>query len=143
MSAKSDEDEATAVAALSARWQERWPACRPIGHELRDTAPSTWVRFHSLPESKRYAEDEDEYRVLLDRHNTVIGELVADSHDDALLVISCAWSDGPVPVPRHDDLARLAPSSVYWTSLLIDDHWTHLFAGTAAWRTGVLDGLLR
>jgi hypothetical protein len=41
---------------LDARWQERWPRCRPVGYELRGCARATWVRFHTLSGSKRYAE---------------------------------------------------------------------------------------
>ena len=37
-----------------------------------------WVRFHSLPGSKRYAENEAEYACVLSRHNVVIGELLEE-----------------------------------------------------------------
>lgn len=35
------------------------------------------MRFHSLPDSKRYAESEDEYAIVLDRYNTILDELFA------------------------------------------------------------------
>jgi hypothetical protein len=34
-----------------------------------------WVRFHSLPESKRYPDSQAEYAIELDRHYTVLSEL--------------------------------------------------------------------
>ncbi|MEV6154266.1 hypothetical protein AB0L53_28340 [Nonomuraea sp. NPDC052129] len=61
---------------LSALWRSRWPDCPPIGHELRSDA-DCWVRFHSLPGSKRYAETEAEYRTILHRYNTVLTEMFA------------------------------------------------------------------
>lgn len=48
-------------------WEQRWPDCPPLAHELKSSYEDRWVRFHSLPESKRYAETEDEYEVLLGR----------------------------------------------------------------------------
>jgi hypothetical protein len=64
-------------ADLTGLWQERWPRCPPVGYKLRGPYQDVWVRFHSLPESKRYPEDENEYAVVLERYNTVLDELFA------------------------------------------------------------------
>lgn len=126
-------------------WSRRWPACRPIGHELRSSARATWVRFHSLPGSKRHPEDASEYDELLGRHNTVIGELVLDSASAAVQVFTCAWSAESSPTAREAALARAAPtSSTLWASIEREaGSWVHLYSGTLPWRTGVLDDLLR
>lgn len=60
--------------ALSQLWAQSWPGLQPIGHEVRDER-ERWVRFHALPESKRYPEDEQEYAEVLRRHNLLLGEL--------------------------------------------------------------------
>ncbi|MFC7384137.1 DUF3885 domain-containing protein [Sphaerisporangium rhizosphaerae] len=60
---------------LSERWQANWLDCPPVGHELKRFHGSRWVRFHSLPESKRYADTPAEYEILPRRHNTVLSEL--------------------------------------------------------------------
>ncbi|GHE33827.1 hypothetical protein CP980_12775 [Streptomyces vinaceus] len=44
---------------------------------LKTAYSDRWVRFHSLPEPKRYAADEEEYAIVLDRYNTVLDELFA------------------------------------------------------------------
>ena len=36
-------------------WRNHYGECPPLGHRLRDAFVDRWVRFHSLPESKRYA----------------------------------------------------------------------------------------
>lgn len=64
-------------AELTLRWQQRWAGLAAVGRPLRHAFPSRWVRFHSLPGSKRYAGSDYEYGVQLHRHNTVIGELNA------------------------------------------------------------------
>ncbi len=38
---------------LLARWEERWQAMPPDAHKLRVEHAERWVRFHSLPDSKR------------------------------------------------------------------------------------------
>ncbi|MEV8528784.1 hypothetical protein AB0451_32290 [Streptomyces sp. NPDC052000] len=55
------------TAALAELWQQRRPNCPPVGYKLRDPYRNVWVRFHLLPESKRYAEEESEYTVVLER----------------------------------------------------------------------------
>lgn len=47
-------------ADLTELWQQHWPSCPPVGYKLRGPYRDVWVRFHSLLESKRYAEDESE-----------------------------------------------------------------------------------
>ena len=41
----------------------------PLGHILRVEYPERWLRIHSLPDSKRYADTPIEYSTLLTRHN--------------------------------------------------------------------------
>jgi hypothetical protein len=85
--------ESDAVRAASER---RRPECPPIAHRLRDHYPERWVRFHSLPGSKRFADTADEYATTLDRHNTVLTESAPGA---SLLVITCEWTDQDVPRP--------------------------------------------
>ena len=43
----------------------------PLGHILRAELPERWLRVHSLPDAKRYADTPIEYSTLLTRHNAV------------------------------------------------------------------------
>jgi hypothetical protein len=74
---------------VRAAWQRRWPQCPAIAHRLRVCYPERWVRFHSLPGSKRHAEAASEYAIILDRHNTVPTEL---SPGASPIVITCDWT---------------------------------------------------
>ncbi|AOS63948.1 DUF3885 domain-containing protein [Actinoalloteichus hymeniacidonis] len=131
------------TAALTELWDRRWPGQSKLPYELRD-ARDRWVRFHALPESKRYPERESEYATVLRRHNTVLTEL-ADGGD--LLLMTSGYSDGPeqagaaAMVPAHRDAA-------YWTTICIDDQppfesYLHLFVSRIPWSPGALDPLLR
>ena len=92
---------------LNARWAKAWGECRPVSYELRSCLQDRWVRFHSLPGSKRYANNDDEYNELMHRHLTVLAELLShDGADEAreLLVVTASWSDGPEPAPCDAEL---------------------------------------
>lgn len=128
-------------------WQRRWPECPAIAHQLRACYPERWVRFHSLPGSKRYADDAGEYATILDRHNTVLTEL---SPNVSLIVITCDWTgQNAPPVQRAPLQARLDPGGVHWSTVQPDPdepdfqvYW-HLFVSRRTWRPGILDDLLR
>ena len=138
--------ELISVGTLNARWHERWPRCRPVGYELRSCARATWVRFHSLPESKRYAEDDSEYAEILRRHHVLLGEMPGAGE---VLVVTTAWSGSRDPASREPRLAGVLPDAVYWMPVLTDrddtgwESWVHLYVSMSGWRGGELDPLLR
>jgi hypothetical protein len=125
---------------LTDLWQRHWPDCPPVGYKLRNPYRNVWVRFHSLPESKRYAEDESEYAVVLERYNTVLDELFAGGD---VYVITPVWT-------TEADVPPVRPDAAYWQGLLVQDDpdpefrtYCHLFAARQPWRHGCLDALLR
>ena len=67
-------------------WDKNYPESNPIGHELRSVYPNRWLRIHSLPESKRYAESENEYQIILDRQNKLISELIGENSE--IIIVS-------------------------------------------------------
>ncbi len=66
------------MASFETEWNQRYRECRPTGYALRAGDAKNWLRFHSLPESKRYAETKAERAIVLMRMNTlamaVLGE---------------------------------------------------------------------
>ncbi|GAA2101681.1 hypothetical protein GCM10009801_75130 [Streptomyces albiaxialis] len=133
---------------LTELWEDRWGECAPVAHLLRGPYRDVWVRFHSLPGSKRYPEDEREYGIALDRYNTVLDELFAGQD---VYVIAPVWTDGPrVPHGGQGGGPGGVPGAVHWRSLPFTDDpdpefhvHCHLFAARRPWRRGCVDGLLR
>ncbi|WP_254803011.1 hypothetical protein [Kitasatospora sp. SUK 42] len=126
--------------ALTALWERRWPGCPPIGDELDERGRDQWVRFHSLPESKRYPDDEREYAIVLERHNTVLDELFAGAE---VYVLTPRWT-GRASAPRMRRDAK------HWRSWLQTDDpepefrtHCHVFVERRRWLPGSLDWLLR
>lgn len=121
----------TDIDAFDTAWRARWPGVFPIGHELRDLAATTWVRFHSLPESKRYAENKAEYDELISRHVTLLNELSAATGTDDLLVVTSTWSQTSKPSDETPRRRTAFPVTNHWKTIPADAHgWIHLRVAT-------------
>jgi len=133
-------------------WHVYFPNCEPVAHRLRTAFPSRWVRFHSLPESKRYPEDEGEYATMLDRQNRVLDELVGPEASVVLLTTEYSGYPGTVEVsPAAPELRMIDRDAKPWRGVpmhVLDgdfpepSYW-HVLASEWSWRPGVLDPILR
>lgn len=65
-------------------WNKEYPEAFPIGHELKWVYEDKWFRIHSLPSSKRYADTEHEYKIILDRQNHLIEDLIGEGTEIAI-----------------------------------------------------------
>lgn len=84
-----DEPESSdRCAAMAEGWQRNWPNADPISHQLRVRYCDRWVRFHSLPESKRYADSPEEYAEIIRRYRTALAELPGGHAPEHLVVIA-------------------------------------------------------
>ena len=57
-------------------WTLNYPDTVPISYLFKHDYPDRWFRIHSLPESKRYAENENEWEILISRQNEIITDLL-------------------------------------------------------------------
>lgn len=80
------------TARLSDLWEQQWPGCSKLLYLLRGLQ-DRWVRFHTLPDSKRYPGTEAQYDIILARHHTVLTDLVTTP---TVLVVTAGYSDQPV-----------------------------------------------
>jgi hypothetical protein len=134
------------IARLSELWEQQWPGCSKLPYLLRGLQ-DRWVRFHTLPGSKRYADTEAEYEIILARHHTVLMELVTTP---TVLVVTPAYSDQLTPPKfgRSAETTAVHPAATYWSSVCIADEpdwtsWIHLYVTETPWAAGCLDPLLR
>lgn len=134
---------------MLANWDRCFPGCEPIGHHLRGSFPDRWVRFHSLPGSKRYPEDEPEYAEVLARHNSVLGVLTLPG--EPVVLLTTGYSESPEPVRSYPVLASLDPQAMPWRSVAMhrledgfaDPNFWHLFASRREWQPGGFDPIVR
>lgn len=114
---------------------------------MRHVHPDRWVRFHSLPGSKRYPESDDEYAIMLDRHHTVLNEL--GPSDPELYVITREWNGDSEPLARMPQLRQVDPDARHWGSHVHDDDfpdcivYEHEYVSIRPRTRQALDPLLR
>lgn len=69
-------------------WSHSFPGIIPVTFLFKSKLPSRWFRIHSLPDSKRYAEDVLEWEILLTRHNDILDDLFERGEDLYLVAAS-------------------------------------------------------
>ena len=133
---------------LASLWRNRHPSGPPLAHTFRTSYADRWVRFHSLPGSKRYPESRDEYAIALYRYNAILDELFAGTD---VFVVTMDWSTTPTgpagwPTPRP----TLHPDGIRWWIESDEDDpdpefhtHTRLYADRRPWEHGCVDDLLR
>ena len=129
---------------MLADWQRQFPGCEPVPHWLRTAFPDRWVRFHSLPGSKRYPHSDAEYAIILDRHNRVMAELTEAGNPVVLL--SAGYSESTDPVRDEARWRALDPDAIPWRTVVYDAadllYW-HVFASERKWAPGGFDPIVR
>jgi hypothetical protein len=60
-------------------WTTRYSKTIPISHSFRHDYNDRWFRIHSLPESKRYPDNDAEWRILLSRQNSIITDILGEN----------------------------------------------------------------
>jgi len=113
---------------------------------MRRHLQSRWLRIHSLPDSKRYAEDESEFSELVRRHSLVATEILGSNE---VLLVAHAWGDtddfrsvfDTLDWARRSHLVNAEPTVVQ----NVDDPDERLVVacGRLYWSPGSWDDLLR
>jgi hypothetical protein len=73
-------------------WDQSFPNAPLIWFLFRDIFKARWFRIHSLPESKRYAENQAEMSIILDRQNHLLTDLFGDDSKIFLVTGDYLWS---------------------------------------------------
>jgi len=132
---------------LAKFWESEFKGFAPEAHILKHEYKNRWVRFHSLPESKRYPENEQEYLEVLRRHNAVLQELCGA--EGKIFVVLPEYSESGAPSKPEPELASLFPITEPWCTLKQneddDDHelYWHLHVSEIEFTGSELNSLFR
>ena len=124
-------------------WQRNFAHEQPLAHELRERYRKRWVRFHSLPNSKRYPETDNEWATLLERHNLVVDHLATDGCQLELLTTN--WSAEQNSCHAPSEILQLGLAADHWQSFTVGDpaNWWHMYRSSVIWSLGSLDCVFR
>jgi hypothetical protein len=126
-------------------WAQYFPSIPPLGWMLRVDTPN-WVRFHSLPESKRYAETDAENAIVLERANLLASDVLGEGRACWFVQAVYSANDGTELVATVENLApNLDLKLVFSLPVPEDqengDRWNFYVAGTV-WRRGAFDTVI-
>lgn len=133
-------------------WNLTFPKTVPISHLFKHEYAIRWLRIHSLPDSKRYAENDEEWHILLTRQNEIITDLLGTGMNVLLVTGDYYWGDekdihitveseifAPYSFARMDDIYLNKLNTANYEETAV---YRPAFAETS-WNYGTHDQLLR
>lgn len=112
-------------------WSRLHKGRQPIGWVLRQDSALPWVRFHSLPASKRYAETAAEMDIILSRGNALASEIFKETHK--------CW----VICSSRDDIVGGGELAGSWIDDIDDPFAWKFFVREGKWSAGKYDRYLK
>ncbi len=80
-------------------WDTNFPNTPLINHLFKHNLKERWLRIHSLPEAKRYAETAEEWAILLARQNTIFSDLMPKNTE--ICIVSGIYSNEDKEFDKH------------------------------------------
>ena len=104
-------------------WAKNYPETLPIGYLFKHNLPERWVRFHSLPDAKRYAETEAEWDILLRRQNDIFDYLIPQNAE--IMVVINSISSGHLLFQMFDfeNIGVLIHDEMTFQSFVAETTW--------------------
>ncbi|OHD13246.1 MAG: hypothetical protein A2086_16910 [Spirochaetes bacterium GWD1_27_9] len=122
-------------------WDQFYNNISPIKWDLKYKLQNNWFRIHCLPESKRYAENENEYSIILKRYNSISSEIL-DNEECWLVYSKYKINDNKIISENIPDIDN--KSLKYEFELLIDDDEIILFWTTKIiWQENKFNNMLK
>jgi hypothetical protein len=87
-------------------WLLNYSSTLPISHVFKHEYTDRWFRIHSLPDSKRYAEDDEDWFCLLNRQNEILCDLF---HTNSKIFIVTGEYNSGVPrvhITENDEIFK-------------------------------------
>lgn len=87
-------------------WTSRYHDCALVSHVFKHAFADRWFRIHSLPESKRYADSDAEWKELLERQNKIITDLFGNGSQVTLVTGEYNLNGKDEPVTEKKEALR-------------------------------------
>lgn len=134
------------VNTFEQKWSHTWPQ-NPGIMEAPFWTTEPWVRFHTLPNSKRYADNERETKTILMRHHALLQEL--GRNNNLYLVVPSLT--GSSVAKLKNIIKNMGLDLKHWRSLLVDPEekdpeyicYNHLYVGVISVLDDRLDLILK
>ena len=85
------------AAQFNAFWRTAYPETGPISHLFRHAYPDRWLRIHSLPELQRYATTAADWRILFNRQQYLLTDLLGNNKEILLVTGAYEFANSFLP----------------------------------------------
>lgn len=128
---------------LTENWNNNFPDFSPLAHELKHRFNDRWFRIHTLPESKRYPENENEISEILRRHNLIITDIFGENHEYFLLTAGYGLKP-----KRNKKVKILNLQKTFWQSVNFSESneeplFWHIYFDETIWTKDSVNDLFR
>lgn len=72
-------------------WKQEFSNYLPFCEQIRDSYNQRWFRIHNLPKSKRCADTEEEYQIILNRQNQLIETVIGEETEILIVFGICTY----------------------------------------------------
>lgn len=125
-------------AHIKNEWREKFGEALPTGFSCREFIRDFWVRIHSLPNSKRYADTNQERIDVINLHNE-IADYVLGNEGKCVVFITL---HGESKIYDYDTSSFFPIEPRHFMSYKDDDDELKIFVAEIIWRKWSLDNLL-
>lgn len=95
------------IESFAKMWAAAFPDALPLAHLLKHQCTDCWFRIHSLPESKRYAENSEEYEMILSRQNEVATDILGENTKVYIIAGEYDWEVNQAHVVQYDGALKV------------------------------------
>ena len=83
-------------------WFLNYSSTLPISHAFKHEYTDRWFRIHSLPDSRRYAENDEDWFCLLNRQNEIISDIFYTNPKVFLVTGEYTYGEPGVHITEND-----------------------------------------
>ena len=133
---------ARGMSEFASHWVKFHPKGPPVAHLLREAERETWVRFHSLPLSKRYATSKREKWTVLDRANKLAGRVLGENARCWLVQAEPDHGDAANDADAHGTISEYHLNFEFEHPSSEDDCTYRIFVAEVTWSAGAFNDLI-
>lgn len=87
-------------------WALTYPKTIQISHLFKQDYTDRWFRIHSLPDSKRYADSDNDWTILLTRQNQIITDLFGENAKVLLVTGEFNWGERETFITEEENVFK-------------------------------------
>ena len=124
-------------------WESHFGNCPPIGQMLRKKFYDRFLRIHTMPDSKAYADGEADFQSLLRVNNELLEEVIGTGSNYSLVTTS--YGSVESPFDEYPELKEMVPDFEYFLSYEDEEPICecHFFFSNRVWARASQNNLLR